>query len=92
MFGDAVNMKMSSGNAIRFQVVTATTKGIVIVVTKPNVTNIDLREAFEENSPSVFGTNFTNAVKIFEALRFSSWMCGRSGNYKADANTVWANR
>ena len=66
--------------------------GIVIIVTKPNTTNIDLRESFEEFSTKTFGSNFTQAVSIFEVFRFSPWMINRNGNTNPNANIDWSNR
>ena len=61
----------------------ATQSGIVVVITRPNTTNIDLREASEVDSTATFGANFTNTIKKFQVLRFSSWAIGR----EADANS-----
>lgn len=70
-----------------------TTKGIVVVITQANVTNIDLREAIDENRTETFGRNFTQAISPFEALRFSSWTLGKYYDFsKADANVNWASR
>ena len=81
MFGDAQNPITINSNKIKFTVNQATQNGIVVVITRPNTTNIDLREAFEADSTATFGTNFTNAIKMFQALRFSSWAIGREYDY-----------
>lgn len=64
-----------------------------MIITKPNVTNIDLRELIDEFSTDTFGRNYTNVIAPFEALRFSTWMINKYYDYsKADANVDWSNR
>lgn len=87
LLGDATNVRMINSNKFEFTVSLPSKKGIILIITKPNVTNIDLREKIEETSTQTFGTKFIDAIKIFGALRFSSWMV-RSSN----ADKEWSTR
>ena len=93
VLGDARNLLFTEPNRLEFSVNQTTTNGLIIIITEPNVTGIDLREKIDEFSTETFGRNFTNAISPFEALRFSSWMIGRSFYfYNANANKNWSNR
>ncbi len=94
LLGDPENVTVINNNRIEFIIRKPTKSGIIIIITKPNVTNIDLREKFEENLNCTFGTNFTNAIKPFQALRFSNWMINRVGYYfyQSNTNTEWETR
>ncbi|RNA33846.1 PA14 domain-containing [Brachionus plicatilis] len=74
LLGDASNLKYPSHNLVEFTVVQASTKGIILVVTQPNVTNIDLREKNDQFLASTFSAKFLDALKPFELLRFTPWM------------------
>ena len=74
----------------------ATQTGIIIIVTRPNTTAIDLREEAEVNSTNTFGSRFTKSLEIFQALRFSSWSIGREADYNPTGlpaiDTEWETR
>jgi hypothetical protein len=92
LFGDAVNINFVNQNKFKFTVNTTTTNGIIIIITKPNVTNIDLRQKQDENSTETFHRDYINAIRPFKAIRFSSWMVKRSGNSIPNVNTDWLSR
>ncbi|RNA10792.1 T9SS C-terminal target domain-containing [Brachionus plicatilis] len=92
LLGDAIDLKFKENNKIEFYVNASTTSGIILIVTVPNVTNIDVRLKEDEFSAETFDKNYTKVISIFEALRFSEWMVGRQGNILPDANKEWSTR
>ena len=96
MFGDAQKPVLVNSNKLKFSVLNATQTGMIIIITMPNTTGIDLREVAEVNSTKTFGTKFTDALKIFNALRFSSWSIGREFDYNPNGlqatDTEWETR
>ena len=91
LFGDATNVQYPSQNKITFTVLNTTTKGIIVTITKPNTTNIDLREAKHEGLPDTFSPDYLAAIEPFKAIRFTAWMTNRKGN-TPNANVDWLTR
>ena len=62
------------------------------------MTNIDLREAKDENNTETFDRAYLKVIEPFHALRFSSWMAQRCDfiygcDYRyPDANVEWSTR
>jgi hypothetical protein len=77
LLGDAINIRMINSNRFEFTVNQTTANGIILIVTAPNVTQIDLRELADEFNNETFSRAYTNALAPFQALRFSSWMVAR---------------
>ena len=92
LFGDAKNVTIVNPNKFQFTVITSTTTGIIIIITKPNITNIDLRQKQDENSTDTFHRDYINAIQPFKAIRFSPWMVNRPGNTIPNVNTDWSYR
>lgn len=92
LLGDAILLDFVESNKVVFYVNQSTTNGIILIVIKPNVTNIDVRLKEDEFSTETFDKNYTQIISIFEALRFSEWMVGRSGGNVPDANKEWSSR
>ena len=96
VFGDALNASYLSKNRLKFTVKNSTSQSMIFVITMPNTTGIDLREAAEVNSTSTFGVKYLQALQIFQVLRFSSWSVGREFNYNPmglpSADNEWATR
>ena len=68
----------------------------IFIITMPNTTGIDLREAAELSSTNTFGTKYLQALQPFEVIRFASWSIGREYDYNPlglDAtDTNWTTR
>lgn len=66
------------------------------MITKANVTNIDLREEVDEFSNETFSKAYLNALAPFEAIRFSTWIEARYdwryGGSRPNANVEWVDR
>ncbi|CAF0900053.1 unnamed protein product [Brachionus calyciflorus] len=92
LLGDAINLNFLESNKIEFYVNQTTKNGIILIITKPNVTNIDVRLKEDEFSTQTFDKNYTQVISIFEALRFSEWMIGRQGRSTPNANVEWSTR
>ncbi|EFC47802.1 hypothetical protein NAEGRDRAFT_57192 [Naegleria gruberi] len=93
ILGDATNVRQVNSHRFEFSVQNTSTKGIVLIVTEPNVYNVILKEAREENVTSTFSTDFLRAIEPFSVLRFSSWMIGRSyGNSITNCDKEWADK
>ena len=92
LFGDAKNVSIVNSNKFQFTINNPTINGIIVIITKPNVTNIDLRQKQDENSTETFHRDYINAIKPFNAIRFSPWMVNRPGNSILNVNTDWSTR
>ena len=77
LLGDAKNVQMINSNRFVFTVNETTKNGIILIVTAPNVTNIDLRELADEFNNETFSRRYMIALAPFKALRFSTWMIAR---------------
>ena len=94
LLGDATDVKKVSSNRFEFSVTRPTTTGIIVVITEPNITKAFLSERREEFNDCTFSSDFINAIKVFQGLRFSSWMVNRVGDfaYLPNANKEWSDR
>ena len=96
VYGDAQNPIYLNANSLKFTVNNATTTGMIFIITMPNTTGIDLREAAELSSTNTFGTKYLQALQPFEVIRFASWSIGREYDYNPlglDAtDTNWTTR
>ena len=96
VYGDAQNATYLNANSLKFTVNTATTTGMIFIITMPNTTGIDLREAAEVQSNSTFGTKYLKALEMFQVLRFATWTVGREFDYNPtglnDTDTNWLTR
>jgi len=81
VYGDAQNPVYLSSNSLKFNVKNATKTGMIFVITLPNTTGIDLREASELTSTNTFGTKYLEVLKPFQVLRFAAWTIGREFDY-----------
>lgn len=80
LFGDATQIQILGSNKLAFSVLTATTTGIIIVINKPNVFDIDLRISSDIGYQGTFSREYLEVVENFKAIRFSPWMVKRRGN------------
>ena len=92
LLGDAIDIKFFESNKVEFFVNESTTSGIILIVTKPNITNIDVRLKEDEFNTETFDKKYLQIISIFDALRFSEWMVGRQGKRISDANKDWSTR
>jgi hypothetical protein len=96
VFGDAQNATYLTKNRLKFTVRNATSTGMIFIITMPNTTGIDLREAAELNSTKTFSVKYTNSLQMFRVLRFSSWSVGREADYNptglATTDSEWETR
>jgi len=90
LFGDAVLIQIIDSNHLAFSVVNATTAGIVIVISKPDTFDIDVRLAADVGYESTFSRDYLQSVEKFNAIRFSPWMVKRRGN--TVRNGDWSTR
>ena len=91
LLGDASDLKYKSSNKIEFKVIKATTNGIILIVTQPNVTYIDLREKKDQLLTSTFSSKYLEALRPFDLLRFSAWMI-RGNSRDPLVNFDWSGR
>ncbi len=96
VYGDAQNATYLTKNRLKFTVRNATSNGMIFIITMPNTTGIDLREAAELNLTNTFSVRYTNSLQMFRVLRFSSWSVGRVADYNptglATTDSEWETR
>lgn len=91
LLGDASDINYKSHNKLEFKVIKATTAGIILIVTQPNVTDIDLREKNDQFSTSTFSSKYLDALRPFDLIRFSAWMI-RGTSRDPLVNFDWSGR